>query len=128
MTQVASSTGSAVKHSPNVGSTITRTRCGVAAFTRDGMRPNENKMSDGGRGRASLGVRVWKSSQKWSVQRSAVRSIAWLDVLNYGERSFLFVAFVNLAVLDDPSAQVPHTDNTRLVVVECKINKSFYRL
>ena len=41
---------------------------------------NENKMSDGGRQRASLGVKVWKSSQKWSVQRSAVRSIAWLDV------------------------------------------------
>jgi hypothetical protein len=60
--------------------------------------------------------------------RSAVRSIAWLDVLNYGERSFLFVAFVNLAVLDDPGAQVPHTDNTRLVVVECKINKRLYRL
>ena len=40
---------------------------------------NENKMSDGGRGRASLGVEVWKSSQKWSAQRSAVRSIAWLD-------------------------------------------------
>ena len=39
---------------------------------------NENKMSDGGRGRASLGVEGWKSSQKWSVQRSAVRSIAWL--------------------------------------------------
>ena len=36
-------------------------------------------MSDGGRGRASLGVEVWKSSPKWSVQRSAVRSIAWLD-------------------------------------------------
>src|SRR2546430_7390491 len=38
-------------------------------------------MSDGGRNRASLGVGVWKSSQKWSVQRSAVRSIAWLDAL-----------------------------------------------
>jgi len=25
-------------------------------------RPNENKMSDGGRDRASLGVEVWKSS------------------------------------------------------------------
>ena len=36
-------------------------------------------MSDGGRGRAALGVEVWKSSQKWRVQRSAVRSIAWLD-------------------------------------------------
>jgi len=31
---------------------------------------NENKMSDGGRNRASIGVGVWKSSQKWSVQRS----------------------------------------------------------
>ncbi len=47
-------------------------------------------MSDGGRGRAPLGVFAWKSSQKWSAQRSAVRSIAWLggwgefmcDVLN----------------------------------------------
>src|SRR3954451_2552413 len=38
-------------------------------------------MRDGGRGRASLGVEVGKSSQKWSVQRSAVRSIAWLDLL-----------------------------------------------
>jgi hypothetical protein len=35
-------------------------------------------MSDGGRERASVGVEVRKSSQKWSVQRSAVRSIAWL--------------------------------------------------
>jgi len=37
-------------------------------------------MSDGGRERASIGVGVWKSSQKWSAQRSAVRSIAWLDL------------------------------------------------
>ena len=43
------------------------------------MRSNENKMSDGGRERASLAVEVRKSSQKWSVRRSAVRSIAWLD-------------------------------------------------
>src|SRR4051812_7828736 len=40
-----------------------------------------NKMSDGGRNRASLGLEVWKSSQKWAAQRSAVRSIAWLDTL-----------------------------------------------
>jgi len=40
---------------------------------------NENKMSDGGRERAPLAVEVWKSSQKWDVERSAVRSIAWLD-------------------------------------------------
>ena len=38
-------------------------------------------MSDGGRERAPLGMEVWKSSQKWSAQRSAVRSIAWLGVM-----------------------------------------------
>jgi hypothetical protein len=52
-------------------------------------------MSDGGRGRALLEVQVLKSSQKWSVQGSAVRSIVWLDlfgksdimqVLLYGNR------------------------------------------
>ena len=43
------------------------------------LTSNETKMSDGGRQRASLGVEVWRSSQKWSAQRSAVRSIAWLD-------------------------------------------------
>ncbi len=60
-----------------------RPACPKTALSR-ARRPtssNENKMSDGGRGRASLGVEVWKSSQKWSVQRSAVRSIAWLDLL-----------------------------------------------
>jgi hypothetical protein len=43
-------------------------------------------MSDGGRGRALLGVEVWKSSQNVDAERSAsllakafgVRSIAWL--------------------------------------------------
>ena len=35
-------------------------------------------MSDGGRGRVSIGAEVWKSSQKVNAQRSAVRSIAWL--------------------------------------------------
>ena len=35
-------------------------------------------MSDGGRDRASIGMDVWKSCQKWRVRRSAVRSIAWL--------------------------------------------------
>src|ERR1700726_257411 len=43
---------------------------------------NEKEMSDGGRGRASLGVEVWKSSEKWRTQRSAVRSIAWLGLLS----------------------------------------------
>ncbi len=28
------------------------------------LRPNDNKMSDGERGRAALGLGVWKSSQK----------------------------------------------------------------
>jgi hypothetical protein len=37
-------------------------------------------MSDGGRDRALRGVEVWKSSQKWSAQRSVVRSIAWLGL------------------------------------------------
>jgi hypothetical protein len=40
-------------------------------------------MSDGGRDRASLGVEGWKSSQEWSVQRSAVRSIAWLGLIEW---------------------------------------------
>ena len=57
--------------------------------------PNENKMSDGGRGRASLGVKVWKSSQKWSVRRSAVRSIvAWLGLLTF------------MDILNDPIAEL----------------------
>jgi hypothetical protein len=46
---------------------------------------NENKMSDGGRERASLAVEMWKSSQEWVVQRSAVRSIAWLGVSSSAE-------------------------------------------
>ena len=44
---------------------------------------NENKMSDGGRERALLGAEGWKSFQKWSVCRSAVRSIAWLDLFRF---------------------------------------------
>ena len=39
-------------------------------------------MSDGGRDRALLALEVWKSSQKWSEWRSAVRSIAWLGLLH----------------------------------------------
>ena len=42
-------------------------------FITRGVSPNENKMSDGGRGRASLGLEVWESSEKVSVQQSAVR-------------------------------------------------------
>jgi hypothetical protein len=54
--------------------------CEMLTFLMAFTMPNENKMSDGGRGRASREVRVWKSSQQWSVQRPAVRSIAWLGV------------------------------------------------
>src|SRR6266545_2361996 len=56
-----------------------------AAISTNAMlhTPNETKMSDGGRGHASLGVKVWKSSQKWSVRRSAVRSIAWLGLCGF---------------------------------------------
>jgi len=35
----------------------------VAVFTRSSKSSNENEMSDGGRERVSLEVRVWKSSQ-----------------------------------------------------------------
>src|SRR5205823_2428359 len=64
--------------------------------TRGALASNENKMSGGGRERASLGVEVWKSSQKWSVRRSAVRSIAWLGggvVALIGSISFKCVLF-----------------------------------
>ena len=47
------------------------------------MTSNENKMSDGGRDRASLGMEIWESSQEWSAQRSAVRSIAWLGLCGF---------------------------------------------
>jgi hypothetical protein len=66
-------------------------------------RPNENKMSDGGRRRASLELEVWKSSQKWSVQRSAVRSIAWLDGLGAiltGRRCLTFVAMPHVETVE----------------------------
>jgi hypothetical protein len=53
---------------------------------------NENKMSDGGREGASLGMKIWKSSQKSSAQRSAVRSIAWLGLPG----SIMFDAMVNV--------------------------------
>ena len=47
------------------------------------VRPDENKMSDGGRDRASLEVEVLKSSQNLNAQRSAVRSIAWLGLCRF---------------------------------------------
>ena len=52
-------------------------------FMADGLDLTRHKMSDGGRGRALLGVKVRKSSQKWTVRRSAVRSIAWLGLCGF---------------------------------------------
>jgi hypothetical protein len=49
-------------------------------------------MSDGGRARASIGLEVWESSQKWSVQRSAVRSIAWLG--DFGRAKLMYLGDV----------------------------------
>src|SRR4029077_8847638 len=42
------------------------TRCGRGSlkYSSGVLSANENKMSDGGRERASFGVEVWKSSQK----------------------------------------------------------------
>src|SRR4051812_17580835 len=51
-------------------------------------RSNETKMSDGGRERTSIGVEVWRSSQEWGAQRSAVRSIASLGLWRF-IRNFL---------------------------------------
>jgi len=42
-------------------------------------------MSDGGRERAAFGMEVRKSSQNVDAERSAVRSIAWLDVTGGNE-------------------------------------------
>src|ERR1700730_12229540 len=45
-------------------------------------------MSEGGRRRASLEVEVGKASHKCSVQRSAVRSIAWLGLVGFLHLTF----------------------------------------
>ena len=61
-------------------------------------------MSDGGRKRASLEVEVWKSSQKWNAQRSAVRSIAWLDGscgIRWRQVVAGFIDFTGLAINND---------------------------
>src|SRR5437764_13098379 len=61
--------------SEDVGDTFVGLNRGVERGHGGGvLSSNENKMSDDGRIRASLGVEVWKSSQKWSAQRSDVRS------------------------------------------------------
>jgi hypothetical protein len=64
------------------------------------LTPNEIKMSDGGRGRASCGVKVWKSSHKWSAQQSAVRSIAFHEKASREKMKFIssFVSCFLVAV------------------------------
>ena len=74
---------------------------------------NENKMSDGGRGRASLGVEGWKSSQKWRAPRSAVRSIAWLDRWATSEIASYDRCIVS-ACLAATRARSPTMDSTSL--------------
>ena len=65
-------------------------------------------MSDGGRNRASLGVKVWKSSQKLIAQRSAVRSIEWLGIFMFqlGTRGKSLLQHANNEVND------PYSDKT----------------
>jgi hypothetical protein len=60
-------------------------------------------MSDGGRDRASIGVEVWKSSQKETAERSAVRSIAWLDL----RRRFALVVILIKTVTADRLTTAP---------------------
>src|SRR5437016_3150831 len=70
-------------------------RLGLLIHSNIFVEPNENKMSDAGRGRASLGVKVWKSSQKveaTTVRRSLHRMVRslwvyWRAVAQRSERS-----------------------------------------
>jgi hypothetical protein len=75
-------------------------------------------MSDGGRGRTSLGVEMGKSSQKWSPRRSAVRSIAWLDVWRCGPLMLAYVAVVLGGGIDSPvrhgAAWMAQTDEPKI--------------
>src|SRR4051794_15533520 len=73
---------------PKARSGKRRTR--ALAFTT-AYASNENKMSDGGRGRMSLVMKVCESSQNWIVQRSVVRSIAWLDANRCFEKSIFLM-------------------------------------
>src|SRR6266536_1060106 len=85
------------------------------------LGPNEKKMSDGGRERASIGVELWKSSQKWSVERSAVRSIAWLDLY----RAVMSCAQAKTQIEPTTTTKISPTrhsaDRTRLASDECRM-------
>ena len=73
-------------------------------------------MSDGGRGCASLVVERWKSSQKSSGRRSAVRSIAWLDLRSSKQIDRRIVPFVTA-----PPLGWRWEIRTRVSTVRCKI-------
>jgi hypothetical protein len=102
----------------------------VASFVdlRSPQNSNENKMSEGGRGRASLGVFVWKSSHRWSAQRSAVRSIAWLGagwlVSNRGVSFLLQKPFVNIGlVIDIQNKMIPSLQNVETRVSAGRLDR-----
>ena len=89
--------------------------CAVPCIILDGViTSNENKMSDGGRERASLGVKVWKSSQNWSAQRSAVRSIALLDARSPP---------VNQTA-NHEAANAPQNENRNILVSDDSVRKA----
>src|SRR5437773_10349302 len=79
-------------------------------------------MSDDGRDRASIGVKVKKSSQEWSVPRSAVRSIAWLDLY----RAVMSCAQAKTQIEPTTTTKISPTrhsaDRTRLASDECRIS------
>src|SRR5262245_65723953 len=50
--------------------------------------PNEKEVSYRHQQRTVLGGKVWKSSQRWSARRSAVRSVAWLDAFVMLDKPF----------------------------------------
>ena len=93
-----------------------------------------HKMSDGGRGRALLGVKVRKSSQKWSVRRSAVRSIAWLGLCGFiGGRGatiwaqlhnkfFAIIAIAHILSCKLESAFLQDTYRSEIVLCHMRVN------
>jgi hypothetical protein len=67
---------------------------------------NENEMSDGGRGRALVGVEVWKSSQK--VERTPVRCSLHRLVRCFGSLlETLHVDQFEAHLVEDRSIRVP---------------------
>ena len=87
-------------------------------------------MSDGGRDRASLGMNVWKSSQKWRPQRSAVRSIVWLGLTG----SFIIKAIASDRLpatswtrFDVAAEQVKHPTRRAAIIAFCVRHRIFLK-